>query len=108
MTASLPPIPQRLCEMLKEHPGHLARIHDALASVAKEPQVAPRFELAIWVLEDLVGAFFEEARQQLAVAKKEGDSELASKLEAEEALMAKLVLQKPWFGDKDFSIFFGK
>jgi len=94
--------------MLKEHPGHLARIHDALASVAKEPQVAPRFELAIWVLEDLVGAFFEEARQQLAVAKKEGDSELASKLEAEEALMAKLVLQKPWFGDKDFSIFFGK
>ncbi|MDQ1110027.1 hypothetical protein QE424_003186 [Stenotrophomonas rhizophila] len=108
MTASLPPIPQRLCEMLKEYPGHLARIHDALASVAKEPQVAPRFELAIWVLEDLVGAFFEEARQQLAVAKKEGDSELASKLEAEEALMAKLVLQKPWFGDKDFSIFFGK
>ena len=94
--------------MLKEHPGHLARIHDALASVAKEPQVASRFELAIWVLEDLVGAFFEEARQQLAVAKKEGDSELASKLEAEEALMAKLVLQKPWFGDKDFSIFFGK
>ncbi|AOA71034.1 hypothetical protein BAY15_0600 [Stenotrophomonas rhizophila] len=94
--------------MLKEYPGHLARIHDALASVAKVPQVAPRFELAIWVLEDLVGAFFEEARQQLAVAKKEGDSELASKLEAEEALMAKLVLQKPWFGDKDFSIFFGK
>jgi hypothetical protein len=94
--------------MLKEYPGHLARIHDALASVAKEPQVAPRFELAIWVLEDVVGAFFEEARQQLAVAKKEGDSELASKLEAEEALMAKLVLQKPWFGDKDFSIFFGK
>ena len=94
--------------MLKEHPGHLARIHDALASVAKEPQAAPRFELVIWVMEDLVGAFFEEARQQLAVAKKEGDSELASKLEAEEALMAKLVLQKPWFGDKDFSLFFGK
>lgn len=46
MIEPLPPIPKTLCEMLKEYPGHLARVHDALASVAKEPQVAPRFELA--------------------------------------------------------------
>ena len=108
MIEPLPPIPKTLCEMLKEYPGHLARVHDALAPVAKEPQVAPRFELAIWVLEDMAGAFFEEARERLALAKRGGDSGLASELEAEEALMAKLVIQKPWFGDKEFSRFFGK
>lgn len=103
-----PPVPAKLRELLKDYPNQIARLQQVLNAVAEEPAAAPRFEYAIWALEGRVDTFFQEARAELKAATESGDARLIAEAGAKERLMARLVLQKPWYGDKEFSAYFGK
>ena len=75
-----PPIPQRLREMLKDYPGHLARLQDVLNTVVDGPKKAKgspdyTFEVATWALEGRLGTFVHEAQDELEAAQASGDAE---------------------------------
>jgi hypothetical protein len=83
-----PPIPQRLRELLKDHPGHLARIQQVLnALLLDHAQSIPLFEQAVWALEDQTTVFIREAQVGLEVAQEAGDADAIAKAEANEELM---------------------
>ena len=88
----LPPIPQRLREMLKDYPGHLVRLQEVLNSVVDGPDRAKgspdyTFEHATWALEGRLGTFVHEAQDELEAAKASGDAEAIARAEAKEFLM---------------------
>jgi hypothetical protein len=86
----LPPVPQRLREMLAEYPGHIERLQEALNTVIEKPSKAtPPFEVAIWVLESRLGTFITEARDQLKAAEASGDAEAVTRAKQAELLMSK-------------------
>lgn len=86
----LPPVPQRLREMLAEYPGHIERLQEALNTVIEKPSKAtPPFEVAIWALESRLGTFITEARDQLKAAEASGDAEAISRAKQAELLMSK-------------------
>lgn len=83
-----PPIPQRLRELLKDYPGHLARIQEVLNNVVEDPlKLTPLFEQAIWALESRTSAFIREAQAELEVAQEVGDADAIAKAEVKEELM---------------------
>ena len=85
-----PPVPQRLREMLKDYPGHIDRLQEALNTVIEKPSKAtPPFEVAIWVLESRLGTFITEARDELKAAEASGDGEVISRAKQKELLMSK-------------------
>ncbi len=76
----LPPIPQRLREMLKDYPGHLTRLQEVLNFVLDGPRPARGstnhvFEQVIWALEGRLETFIHEAKDELEAAQASGDSE---------------------------------
>lgn len=83
-----PPVPQRLCELLKDYPGHLARIQEVLNKVVEKPlKLTPLFEQAIWALEDQTTVFIREAQAELEVAQEVGDADAIARAEVKEELM---------------------
>lgn len=83
-----PPIPQRLRELLKDYPGHLARIQDDLNNIVEDPfKSTPLFEQAIWALEGRTSAFIREAQAELEAAQEAGEANAIAKAEAKEELM---------------------
>lgn len=87
---SLPPVPLRLREMLKDYPGHIDRLQEALNTVIDKPSKAtPPFEVAIWVLESRLGTFITEARDELKAAEATGSTEAISRAKLKELLMSK-------------------
>ena len=83
-----PPIAQCLRELLKDYPGHLARIQEVLNRVVLDhAKSVPLFEQAIWALESRTSAFIREAQAELEVAQASGDAELIALAEAKASLM---------------------
>lgn len=83
-----PPIPQRLRELLKDYPEHLARIQEDLNDlVLNHAKSIPLFEQAIWDLEGRTSAFIREARAELEAAQEDGDAEAIAQAESKEDLM---------------------
>jgi hypothetical protein len=83
-----PPIPRRLQELLKDYPGHLARIQEALNElVVDHAKSIPLFEQAIWALEDQTTGFIREAQTELEAAQETGDADAIARAEVKEELM---------------------
>ncbi len=83
-----PPIPRRLCELLKDYPGHLARIQKVLNNVVEDPlKLTPLFEQAIWALEDQTTVFIREAQAELEAAQEVGDADAIALAEVKAKLM---------------------
>lgn len=76
MSATPPPVPRQLREMLKDYPEYIDRIQSALNRVVekKTSGVGP-FERAIWMLEGALESFYSEARRELKAAEESGDAE---------------------------------
>lgn len=84
----VPPIPQRLRELLKDYPDHLALIQQDLNYlVLDHAKSIPLFEQVLWILEGRTSAFIREAVTELDVAKASGDAEAIANAEAKEELM---------------------
>ncbi|MBL8263966.1 MAG: hypothetical protein JNM58_16250 [Xanthomonadaceae bacterium] len=74
--------------MLKDYPGHLARIQDDLNNIVEDPfKSTPLFEQAIWALEGRTSAFIREAQAELEAAQEAGEPNAIAKAEAKEELM---------------------
>lgn len=83
-----PPIPQRLQELLKDYPGHLAWIQADLNDlVLNHAKSIPLFEQAIWDLEGRTSAFIREAQAELELVQETGDAEAIARAELKEELM---------------------
>lgn len=105
----LPPVPQRLCEMLAEYPGHIERLQEALNTVIEKPSKAtPPFEVAIWVLESRLGAFVSEARKELMAAQATGDADEIAKADSKERLMSRASWKHIWLTDESLWEYFQK
>lgn len=102
MPRSVPPVPAKLREMLKDHPEHIGRLQNLLTAVAEDPHpYAPRFEVAVWALEDQLDAFHNEAMAELEAAKASGDPEAIERADAKERLMSQAAWKHVWIGDKE-------
>jgi hypothetical protein len=83
-----PPVPQRLLELLKDYPDHLARIQGALNDVVlNHAQSIPLFEQAVWALEGQTAVFIREAQAALEAAQESGDAEVIARAEVMASLM---------------------
>lgn len=88
MSLPPPPVPAKLREMLKDYPGHIERLQEALNTVVEKPsKAAPPFEVAIWVLEGGLETFIFEAREDLEAAKTHADSDAISHADEKLRLM---------------------
>jgi hypothetical protein len=84
----VPPIPQRLRELLKDYPEHLARIQEDLNDlVLDHAKSIPLFEQVIWDLEGRTSAFIREAQVELEAAQEAGDADAIARAEVKEELM---------------------
>ncbi|MFZ5657085.1 MAG: hypothetical protein ACOY37_08540 [Pseudomonadota bacterium] len=88
MSMTLPPVPQRLREMLKDYPEHIQRLREVLNRIVEAPShgVDP-FDRAIWLLEGRLETFIAEAREELKAAEACGDEEAVEAAKAKEAVM---------------------
>lgn len=72
-----PPVPQKLCDMLKDFPAHTAKLQaDLNRVVEKALPGTPMFEQAIWALEEALSWFAVDAREELKAAQARGDLDL--------------------------------
>ncbi|KRB07357.1 hypothetical protein ASD86_14085 [Lysobacter sp. Root690] len=84
---SLPPIPPRLRELLKDYPDHLERLQESLNDYIRAPFRVMPFDGAIWSLEGTLGSFISEAREELKIAEASGNAEAIEKAKAKDVLM---------------------
>lgn len=83
-----PPVPQGLREMLRDYPGHIERLQQALNWVIEHPASGiPPFERAVWALEGRTETFISEARDELERAERTGNPEEISRAKKKELLM---------------------
>ncbi|MDR1075494.1 MAG: hypothetical protein LBL59_04105 [Xanthomonadaceae bacterium] len=89
-----PPVPQRLREMLEDYPEHIQELQRSLNLVVEKPSIGtPPFEVAIWALEDELGSFIDEAREELHAAEASGDAVAIERAKAKKFLMGCARLQ---------------
>ena len=82
------PIPQKLHEMLKEHPKHIKRLQEYLNDYLSKPsKITPLFEQVIWALEGCLETFIHEAEDELEAARANRDEEAISMAEDKVSLM---------------------
>jgi hypothetical protein len=81
-----PPVPQGLRELLKNYPGHIQRLQDALNSYVQKPFRPMPFDGAIWALEGRLEAFILEAREELENAETGGDQDSVARAKEKEML----------------------
>jgi hypothetical protein len=82
-----PPVPQKLCEMLKDYPEHIERLQEVLNPFSKPKIRLMPFDEAIWALEGRLETFIHEASEELKAAEATGDVQLIARAEAKERLM---------------------
>ena len=98
----IPPIPQRLRELLKDYPEHLARIQEDLNDlVLNHAKSIPLFEQAIWDLEGRTSAFIREAQAELEATQEDGDVDAIARAEAKASLMRRSRSPNVGLGDLD-------
>ena len=88
----LPPIPQRLREMLKDYPKHLQQLQEDLNYALDGSRPARGttnhvFEEMIWALEGCLDAFIREAKDELEAAQASGDAEAVGRADLKLRLM---------------------
>lgn len=87
--------------MLKDYPGHIERLQQALNTVARDPSpLTPPFEVAVWVLESRLEAFVREAQTDLEEAQERGVAEEIAQAQQKELLMLKASSKYAWFTDE--------
>jgi hypothetical protein len=95
-----PPVPEKLCEMLKDYPEHLQELQKALSGVVeKASKVTPPFEMAVWMLEDTLADFVVEAAEELKVAESSGDSAAIANAKEKYSLMGRARSKARWIAD---------
>lgn len=100
MLITPPPVPEKLCEFLKDYPAHIKRLQGTLRLVTeKDPSRKPRMERVIWALEGQLETFHSEARSELLAARASGDDGAVARAEAREKLMSQLLWKDAWIGD---------
>lgn len=104
----LPPVPQKLRELLTEYPEYIQILQDDLFEVANKKSPAPPFERAVWTLEDALSAFVSEARKELKDAQAIGNAEAIAKAEAKERLMSRAAWKHIWLTDEALWEYFQK
>ncbi|WP_237051738.1 hypothetical protein [Lysobacter antibioticus] len=83
-----PPVPERLREMLKDHPDHIERLQEVLNQVAYDGRVLLMpFDQAIWALEGRLETFIHEAKADLEAAQVDEDAQAIELARAKEDLM---------------------
>lgn len=83
-----PPVPLRLREMLKDYPGHIARLQEVLDGVVHDGRVLLMpFDQAIWALEGRLETFINEAQENLEAARAAGDTQAIERAKVKEDLM---------------------
>lgn len=107
-SSPLPPVPQKLREMLAEYPGHIQILQDDLIEVANKKSPTPPFERAVWTLEDAMSGFVSAARKELKDAQATGDAEAIAKAEAKERLMSRAAWKHIWLSDDALWEYFQK
>lgn len=71
----VPPVPQKLRELLKDYPDLIQRLQDVLDHYVRRPNPITPFDGAIWALEARLESFIFEAREELESSRLEGDSQ---------------------------------
>lgn len=89
-----PPIPLRIQEYLKDYPGYLARVQEALNKVLEDPvfgrgSVSMVYEQVTWALEGVLGVFVRDADQELRIAEASGDAEAIAKAKEKDLLVGR-------------------
>ncbi|QWP79469.1 hypothetical protein J5226_19595 [Lysobacter sp. K5869] len=73
--------------MLGDYPEHIERLREILDEFSeRKPRLQP-FDEAIWALQSRLGAFIQEARDELKRAEAGGDATEIAKAEAKLSLM---------------------
>lgn len=108
MSQSSPPVPGKLREILKDYPGHIERLQEALnrsAERSRQVSLMP-FDDAISALEGRLATFIIEARDELASAEASGDARAIADAAEKERLMLRARLQRQWIGDESIHAYF--
>lgn len=85
-----PPVPQKMREMLKDCPEHIARLQEVLKYVVETSSAGvDPFDRAIWALESRLETFIIEAREELKAAEELGDPDAVARAHQKERLMSR-------------------
>ncbi|MCW4455297.1 hypothetical protein OK348_10885 [Flavobacterium sp. MXW15] len=106
MRKTTPPVPEGLCEMLKDYPGHIERLQEALVTVMAKPSNTPPLERAVWALEGRLETFMFEARDELKLAEASGDAERIARAKEKENLMLHGRMAGTIWGMRNFDDYF--
>ncbi|GHE40662.1 hypothetical protein ACFOED_11675 [Vulcaniibacterium thermophilum] len=102
-----PPVPQRLREMLKDYPDLIERLQADLTYVANaKRRGTPLFERAVWMLEDALGGFISEAREELQAAEASADEAAMEHARRKEQLLLTCSSKYRWIADEEFNRYF--
>lgn len=63
-----PPVPEKLRELLKDYPEHIASLQEALGRFSASPSKLQPFDEAVWLLEDGLADFMTQASVALEAA----------------------------------------
>jgi hypothetical protein len=77
-----PPVPQGLRNMLKDYPGHIERLQDALDVYSLKPFKLMPFDGAMWALEGRLETFCLEADAEMEAAKASNDLDRVAQAKA--------------------------
>lgn len=104
----LPPVPEKLREMLVGYPELISRLQETLSRSAERSRRVPvdPFEDAISALEGRLEKFASEARRELKEAEEAGDSLLIRAAFAKESLIDDARYKRHWIGDADLYAYF--
>jgi hypothetical protein len=79
-----PPVPEKLREMLKDYPDLIQELQDGLNSFTKKPTPFQPFDEARWLLGDMLGSFYSDARSELNAAETSGNEQAIQKAKEKE------------------------
>ncbi|WP_234412886.1 hypothetical protein [Stenotrophomonas sp. YAU14A_MKIMI4_1] len=90
MPHPIPPVPAKLCEMLKDYPEHIQRLQEVLNRSVERSRKIPLmpFDEAIWALEGRLSSFIMEARSDLEAAERTGDPDEIARAYEKERLIS--------------------
>lgn len=103
----IPPVPQRLREMLDEYPGHIERLQEVLSHVIRTSSAGvDPFDRAIWALEGRLEAFVSEAKNERLAAESDGDPQMIAKAVEKEKTMSMARPKRQWISDEALWAYF--
>lgn len=105
--STMPPVPQRLRELLNDYPELIERLQHALNRVIEKPvKGTPLFEIAVWTLEDELSALASEAHQELKGAEASENVAAVESAKAKERLVSHASSKGTWISDEDLWDYF--